>query len=205
MEVKQEVNVYTCKEEIDNEGGNDLFDTLKIEINEEPKRESSNDTFGYLLLKENPIKTEKETYEDKLILFEEKETSEKTAIKNEKMLEKDEIVLWRREDLKKIKAYRNDGRKIYYLDETWVNAGHTKSKVWVDKSIVSSRQAFLDGLSTGLKNPSGKGKMLIICHIGSEDGFVPDALWAFESKKSGDYHEEMIGESFEKWFSIMKR
>ncbi|XP_072384696.1 uncharacterized protein [Diabrotica undecimpunctata] len=122
------------------------------------------------------------------------------------LLEKDEIVLWRREYLKKIKAYRNDGRKIYYLDETWVNAGHTKSKVWVNKSIVSSRQAFLDGLSTGLKNPSGKGKRLIICHIGSKDGFVPDALWAFESKKSGDYHEEMIGESFEKWFfSILEK
>ncbi|KAF2889907.1 hypothetical protein ILUMI_16266 [Ignelater luminosus] len=48
---------------------------------------------------------------------------------------------------------------------------------------------------------TGKGKRLIICHIGSEDGFVPDALWVFESKKSGDYHEEMVGESFENWFS----
>ncbi|KAF2889799.1 hypothetical protein ILUMI_16374, partial [Ignelater luminosus] len=48
---------------------------------------------------------------------------------------------------------------------------------------------------------TGKGKRLIICHIGSEDGFVPDALRAFESKKSGDYHEETVGESFENWFS----
>lgn len=47
----------------------------------------------------------------------------------------------------------------------------------------------------------GKGKRLIICHIGSEDGFLPDALWAFESKKTGDYHEEMDGVSFENWFS----
>ncbi|CAG9840849.1 unnamed protein product [Diabrotica balteata] len=77
MEVKQEVNVYICKGEIDNEGGNDLCDTLKIEIKEEPKRESTNDGFEYLVLPENPIKTEKETYEDKLIPFEEKETSEK--------------------------------------------------------------------------------------------------------------------------------
>lgn len=46
----------------------------------------------------------------------------------------------------------------------------------------------------------GKGKRLIICHIGSEDGFVPNGLWAFDSKKSGDYHEEMDGNSFEKWF-----
>ncbi|CAH2006703.1 unnamed protein product [Acanthoscelides obtectus] len=95
---------------------------------------------------------------------------------------------------------------IINLDETWVNAGHTTSKVWVDDSVTSSRRAFLDGLSTGLKNPAvlrfpGKGKRLIICHIGSEDGFVVDGLWCFESKKTRDYHEEMNGESFEQWFS----
>lgn len=47
----------------------------------------------------------------------------------------------------------------------------------------------------------GKGKRLVICHIGSEDGFVSDGLWSFESSKSGDYHEEMTGQSFENWFS----
>lgn len=41
---------------------------------------------------------------------------------------------------------------------------------------------------------------MIICHIGSETGFVPDALWTFESKKTGDYHEDMNGKSFENWF-----
>ncbi|KAG5897793.1 hypothetical protein JTB14_020010 [Gonioctena quinquepunctata] len=46
----------------------------------------------------------------------------------------------------------------------------------------------------------GKGKRLIVCHIGSDYKFVPEALWAFESKKTGDYHEEMDGKSFEKWF-----
>lgn len=76
--------------------------------------------------------------------------------RNSLLLEKPEIVLWRREYLRKIRTYRRENRKIYYLDETWVNAGHTKSKIWVDESITSSRQAFLDGLSTGLKNPSGK-------------------------------------------------
>ncbi|KAL3279003.1 hypothetical protein HHI36_016519 [Cryptolaemus montrouzieri] len=84
------------------------------------------------------------------------------------------------------------------VDETWVNAGHTKSSIWVDASIKTARQAFQEGLSTGLKNPTGKGKRLIVCNIGSE--FVPDALWSFESKKSGDYHEEMDGPNFEEWF-----
>ncbi|XP_074027309.1 uncharacterized protein [Leptinotarsa decemlineata] len=87
------------------------------------------------------------------------------------------------------------------MDETWVNAGHTTPKVWVDESVTSSRRAFLDGLSTGLTNPSGKGKRLIICHIGNENGFVAEGLWCFESKKTGDYHEEMNSGSFEQWFS----
>ncbi|XP_072380710.1 uncharacterized protein [Diabrotica undecimpunctata] len=116
------------------------------------------------------------------------------------LTDRDDLVIWRREFLRQIKDHRNGNRKIYYLDETWINAGHTKSKTWIDKSVTSSRKAFLDGLSTGLKNPSGKGKRLIICHIGSEDGFVADALWSFESKKSGDYHEEMDRKGFESWF-----
>lgn len=59
----------------------------------------------------------------------------------------------------------------------------------------------MSGLSPGLKNPSGKGKRLIITHIGSETGFVEGGLWVFESKKGGDYHEEMNSDSFEKWFA----
>lgn len=51
----------------------------------------------------------------------------------------------------------------------------------------------------GLKNPSGKGKRLIILHAGSEEGFVEDSLIFFEDKKSGDYHEEMNADVFERW------
>jgi len=39
-----------------------------------------------------------------------------------------------------------------------------------------------------------------VCHIGSEDGFVPDSLLCFESKKNtNDYHDEMNGDSFRDW------
>lgn len=47
---------------------------------------------------------------------------------------------------------------------------------------------------------TGKGKRLIITHIGSEEGFVEGALNVFESKKQGDYHQEMNAENFEDWF-----
>ena len=53
------------------------------------------------------------------------------------------------------------------MDETWVNAGHTKEKIWHDKIVISAKYAFLNGLSTGLRNPTGKGKRLIVIHSGS--------------------------------------
>jgi len=55
---------------------------------------------------------------------------------------------------------------------------------------------------TGQKNPSAKGKRLIVVHIGSSDGFVAGGLLVFESKKNtSDYHDEMNGNSFYDWFS----
>lgn len=121
--------------------------------------------------------------------------------RNSALVDRDEIVVWRRNYLKSIKKFREENRRIYYLDETWLNAGHTRSRVWKDETVKSSRQAFLSGLSTGLKNPTGKGNRLIITHIGSDSGFVDGGLWIFQSKTTGDYHEEMNSKNFEKWFS----
>jgi len=61
-----------------------------------------------------------------------------------------------------------------------VNAGDVNSKIWVDKSVLTARMASSAGLSTGAVNPTGKGKRLIVCHIGSEDGFVHGGLLSFE-------------------------
>lgn len=120
--------------------------------------------------------------------------------RNSALIEKMEIILWRRNYLKEIKRYRKEGRPIYYLDETWVNAGDVNSKVWFDKTVKTARMAASEGLSTGAVNPSGKGKRLIVSHIGSEDGFVPGGLLCFESKKNTqDYHDEMNGDSFRDW------
>lgn len=116
------------------------------------------------------------------------------------LMDREDIICWRRSYLRSIKRYREEGKKIYYLDETWVNVGHTTPTIWVDKTIQSSKQAFLRGLTTGLKNPSGKGKRLIIVHIGSDTGFVDGGLYVFEGKTTGDYHNEMTGEVFKEWF-----
>lgn len=85
-------------------------------------------------------------------------------------------------------------------------SGHTVSKAWEDTTVKSAKQAFLEGLSTGAKNPTGKGNRLIVVHIGSEKGFLPGSLWIFENKATGDYHETMNAEGFEKWFEdILKK
>nr|CAH7733592.1 unnamed protein product [Callosobruchus chinensis] len=64
--------------------------------------------------------------------------------RNSLLLEKEEIIVWRRDYLGKIRQFRDQGRKVYYLDETWVNAGHTQGKVWMDR--LNSRSKDQDGL-----------------------------------------------------------
>jgi len=44
------------------------------------------------------------------------------------MIEKEKIVIWRNKYLENIRKYREEGRTIYYLDETWVNAGDISNK-----------------------------------------------------------------------------
>ncbi|XP_008184551.1 uncharacterized protein LOC103309835 [Acyrthosiphon pisum] len=106
-----------------------------------------------------------------------------------------------------IRKYREEGRTVYYLDETWVNAGDCVEKLWVDKTIQSKHDAFNRGLTTDATNPTGTGKRLIVLHIGSHKGFLEGRLLCFLSKKnSGDYHDEMNGDHFHEWFqSIIPR
>lgn len=106
------------------------------------------------------------------------------------LIEKNYIVLWRHKYLDAIRKLRGEGKKIYYTDETWLNEGYTVSKVWQDLNIKNSQQAFMEGFSTGLNSPSGKGRRLIITHIGSDTGFLDGGLNVFESRKTGDYHED---------------
>lgn len=121
--------------------------------------------------------------------------------RNSILIEREDIQQWRRKYLRNIRKFRSEGRPIYYTDETWVNFGHTKANVWQDTTVKSTKQAFLSGLSTGLKSPSGKGSRFILVHAGGELGFVQDAGDLFKAKKQhGDYHGEMNGEYYEHWF-----
>ncbi|XP_026821732.1 uncharacterized protein LOC113560174 [Rhopalosiphum maidis] len=121
--------------------------------------------------------------------------------RNSILTERKDLLSWRRKYLISIRRFREEGKPIYYLDETWLNTGDCVSKVWVDQTVTSSRMALLEGLSTGPQNPTGKGTRLIVLHIGSAAGFVPSGLLCFQSKKnSSDYHDEMTGKTFQEWF-----
>ncbi|XP_048361522.1 uncharacterized protein LOC125437708 [Sphaerodactylus townsendi] len=117
------------------------------------------------------------------------------------LTDKPEIIAWRHQYLRKIRQFRSEGRSIFFLDETWVNTGHTVPKCWQDHAVKSAKGAFHRGLSTRLKDPPGKASRLICAHCGSEEGFVEDALLLFKSKTTSDYHQEMNVDNFEKWFA----
>lgn len=95
------------------------------------------------------------------------------------LTEREDLLLWRQNYLYDVRKYREEGRTVYYLDETWLT--------WL--------------------NPTGKGKRLILLHIGSHKGFLDGGLLIFESKKnSADYHDEINGDKFHEWFeSILPR
>ncbi|XP_046145738.1 uncharacterized protein LOC123989072 [Osmia bicornis bicornis] len=120
--------------------------------------------------------------------------------RNSALIDKEHIVTWRQRYIEDIQKYRSEGRPIYFLDETWVNAGDVRRKLWVDTSVTCPANAERRGLSTGsIPEPANKGKRL--SHVGSLEGFVPGALLCFEAKKnSADYHDEMNGDTFFRWF-----
>lgn len=103
------------------------------------------------------------------------------------LLERSDIVTWRCKFLREVIQQNFDS--IVWLDETWVNASHSRAKGWTDDSVEGTMPV-----------PIGKGGRIIVIHAGTSQGFVPNCLHIFRSKKTGDYHEEMNSVTFQKWF-----
>ena len=72
--------------------------------------------------------------------------------------EQPRIIQQRHSYLRAMRANRKSAhpRPTIFLDETWCNAHHGNTRMWVDK----------EG-SGGFKHPTGKGKRLIILHAGA--------------------------------------
>ena len=74
-------------------------------------------------------------------------------------MENPSVALLRCQFLRKIQNV--DIKKVIFLDETWLNANSTKDKGWTDGTVKGT-------LGTAL----GKGKRLIICHAGGQQGWI---------------------------------
>ena len=110
--------------------------------------------------------------------------------------EKDYIIAARHRYLRKMKNNRinnageNTIRPEIYLDETYVNKNHSNDFVWYSSE---------DG--PWIQKPTGKGERLIIINAITKNGWVNNAKLIFKStRKTGDYHGQMNGELFQKWF-----
>ena len=110
--------------------------------------------------------------------------------------EKDYVVAARHRYLRKMRENRlgtnheKTHRPEVYLDESYVNKNHSNDFVWYSSD---------DG--PWIQKPTGNGERLIIVNAITKDGWVPRAKLVFKSnKKTGDYHGQMNGVVFEKWF-----
>ncbi|KAJ4442354.1 hypothetical protein ANN_03940 [Periplaneta americana] len=63
--------------------------------------------------------------------------------------------------------------KIVCLDETWVNAGITRSRSWTDDTVPGT-----------MNTQIGKGIRLILFHASTMEGFIPNTLLLVSSKKT---------------------
>lgn len=129
------------------------------------------------------------------------------------LMEQDSIAAKRADFLYAIKRYRDSGWTIYYTDETWCGANHSRKFGWVERVNPERRDNFdlyrggiqeVNGYRGGIKRPSGSGQRVIILHIGNANGFLDGALKCFVGKKgSSDYHNEMNKEHFEEWYRFV--
>ena len=118
------------------------------------------------------------------------------GVRTQHLKEKDYVVVARQNYLRKMRRNRvSKSNKLkrpeVYLDETYVNKNHSNDFVWYSSE---------DG--PWIQKPTGKGERLIILNAITKDGWVPNAKVVFKStRKTGDYHGQMNGELFQKWFT----
>ena len=101
------------------------------------------------------------------------------------------IAARRYEYLRKIRKLRAEGFLPVFIDETWYDTHDVVKKAWSDNFGGCNVSIFIS-----------KGKRIVICHAGSEFGFIPNSLLMCGkslSKASADYHQDMNSDVFESW------
>ena len=116
------------------------------------------------------------------------------GVRTQHLKEKDQVVLKRQAYLRLKRANRKNlgvKRPEVYLDESYVNKNHSSDWTWYSQE---------DG--PWVQKPTGVGERLVLMNAITESGWVPGAQCVFKaSRKTGDYHGQMNGEMFQKWFA----
>lgn len=107
---------------------------------------------------------------------------------NSIVMENRDLIEWRKKYLTAIQRFRNEGRPIYYLGDTWVSPSDYENNVWHDKTDDLYRMEFLEGY--------------FLLNIGSDEGFLPDAgISCIESKFNPvEYNENIKKQVIQEWF-----
>jgi hypothetical protein len=104
------------------------------------------------------------------------------------IIERAEIRAKRIRFINQVKKWRAEGRRIFYLDETYIHQNLSTNKRWDDATNESQM------------NPISHGSRYIIVHAGDEEGFLQGAGLVFKSGlKTGDYHDDMNGDNYSRW------
>ncbi|KAJ4440379.1 hypothetical protein ANN_08520 [Periplaneta americana] len=89
--------------------------------------------------------------------------------------------------LRKMKKYREEGREIVYVDETWVDSNLTHRRCWQSDDLM------------GVQDNMNLGNRLII-HARGASGFLAGAELIYKAgSTTGDYHGQMNSVNFQKW------
>jgi transposase len=113
----------------------------------------------------------------------------KTLDRRQVIMDSPRLINLRDNYLTRMKKYREDGKHIIYLDETWYDTHDVSKKGWQNGNNTCA-----------LNVPASRGKRIIILHAGSENGW---ALMLFAKNVincSADYHQDMNATVFETWF-----
>ncbi|XP_063386703.1 uncharacterized protein LOC134672680 [Cydia fagiglandana] len=115
-----------------------------------------------------------------------------TLNKRQILMDSPRLLNLRDQYLQEILRFRDLGKFIVFLDETWYDTHDVANKGWTKEDSNCTLDA-----------PASRGKRIIILHAGSEDGWVDGALLLSAKNMancSADYHEDMTAALFERWF-----